>query len=233
MGSRYQIGGWPKRPNIFGNVAQVHAIGQITLAYNHLESYLSLVFQACMPTKDDFSERLFHKLNNRDRIDLLSAIVRSSQFHDEAKDRLIHLLHCYDICTENRNILLHATFDESYADVLHLSKRSSNDPAVQNRFKVPLAELRIVAEQMHTISDYILALLLWVTVRKGLPASYKRSLSIPPTERIRYPNLRRVLEAVPAIATLPEKPPKPRRLTPSPLLITRPNGKPPSRSSRK
>jgi hypothetical protein len=227
MGSRYQICGWPRRPNIYGNVAQVHAIGQITLAYNNLESYLDLIFQACMPTEKSFSERLFHKLNNRDRIDLLLAVIRSSRFHPQAKDRLNHLLQCYAICTENRNILSHATSEEAYAGVFHLSKRSANDPAVTNRFKIPLADLRLVAEQIHEISEYMTQLLFWLMVRSGLPGSYKSSLLIPPLEKITRPNLRRVLQAVPEIATLPEKPPKPRRLIPSTPPIVRPNGKRP------
>lgn len=227
MGSRYQIGGWPRRPNIYGNVAQVHAIGQITLAYNNLESYLDLIFQFCMPTDKDFSERLFHKLNNKDRIDLLVAVIRSSHFHPQAKDRLNHLLQCYGICTENRNILLHATSEEAYAGVFHLSKRSANDPAVTNRFKIPLADLRLVAEQIHEISEYVIQLLFWLTVRKGLPGSYRGSLLIQPLEKITRSTLRRVLQAVPEIATLPEKPPKPRRLVPSAPPLVPPSWKRP------
>jgi hypothetical protein len=232
MGSRYQIGGWPARPNIFGNVAQVHALGQITLSYNHLESMLALIFQDCMPMEEDSANQLFHKLNNRDRIDLLVAIIRSSDFHSKAKDALNHLFRCYDICTENRNILLHATHDESYAGVLHISKKSSNNPAVVNRFKIPLADLRLVAEQMSVLSDYIFHLLFWLKIRGTLPKKYKSSLRMPPLKKIPYPKLRRVLRAVPEISTLPEKPPKPRKLTPYQPPATRQVGKRPPQSSQ-
>jgi hypothetical protein len=232
MGSRYQIGGWPVRPHIFGNVSQVHAIGQVTLAYNHLESYLGLIFRLCMPTDVSFSERLFYKMNNRDRIDLLAGIIRSSRFHNQAKDRLNYLLQCYNICTENRNILMHATAEEAYAGVLHISKRSSNDPMTSNRFQIPLAELRMVADQMHTLSAYMMNLQFWLAIRNGLPTNYKNSLALPPIEKIPFPKLRHLLRALPEIATLPEKPPKPRRLIPSRPPKARPTGKPQPRSSR-
>jgi len=57
---------------------------------------MDLIFQICMPTEKTFSQRLFHKMGNRDRIDMLSAIVKSSQFHPKAKDCLNHLLHCFE-----------------------------------------------------------------------------------------------------------------------------------------
>jgi hypothetical protein len=225
MASRYQIGGWPRRPNVYGNVAQVHAIGQITLAYNWLEEGLDYIFQICMPVEKEFSQRLFHKMNNRDRIDLLSAIVKSSRFHADAKDRLNYLIQCYDICTENRNILLHASFQEAYAGVLHLAKRSKNDPIKRNRFKIPLADLRRVAEEMHELYSFTLDLMVWLQFRKAFHSKYRNSLKIPPLNEIPYPKMRHVLEAVPDFGTtLPQKPRKPHKLTPSqtsaiPLIV--------------
>jgi hypothetical protein len=172
------------------------------------------VFQFCMPTDKDYSQRLFHKLNNRDRIDLLTAVINSSGFHADAIDNLNHLLRCYDICTENRNILMHAAFRETHKDVLHLVKKSSNSPTIENEFRIPLAELREVADQISSLISYAADLTIWVGIRKGLPAKYLGSLKMPPVNKIKSKNLREVLQIVPEFATLPKKPPKPRKLTP-------------------
>jgi len=56
---------WPSWQAQMGTVAQVHALGQITLMYNYLEEAMGFLFTMCMPTGQDFSISLFHKLNNR------------------------------------------------------------------------------------------------------------------------------------------------------------------------
>jgi hypothetical protein len=232
MGSPYKIGGWPHRPNIYGTAAQVHAVGQITLAYNSLEASMGGIFQFVMSTEKTFSQRLFHKLNNRDRIDLLTAVVKAAGFHATAKDHLIHLIHGYEICTENRNILMHSTFQDTYQGVLHLSKRSSNNPSIENKFQIPLADLRAVADQVHQFNHFALDLMFWIGMRKAFPARYRRTLTTPRPDEVKYPNARKILEAVPEIGALPDKPPKPRTLTPHPLPAGPKGAIPLPRSSR-
>jgi hypothetical protein len=99
------IDGWPSKQ--LGTVAQVHALGQITLVYNYLQEAFTLLFTLCMPTRSDFSEALFHKLNNRDRINLLYAVIDKNEMEEDVREALHYGLLCYDVCTENRNILMH------------------------------------------------------------------------------------------------------------------------------
>jgi len=188
----------------------------MAMAYNYLEEMMQAVFQSCMSMDSEYSERLFHKLNNRDRIDMLSAAIKSSRFHRDAKERLSYLLQCYDICTENRNILMHAAFRETFADMLHLGKRSSNNPKVENAFRISLAELRRIAEEICEQTSYATDLYYWVSVRKVFPPSYRNSLKTPPLSKLSaYPNLVRILQGVPDFGTtLPERPRKPHKLTP-------------------
>lgn len=230
MAWRYQLRGWPRRPHIFGNIAQVHAFGQVGLAYNFLQDGRDYLFQTCMPTERGVSQRLFHILNNRERIELFAAVVKSSKFHPEAKDRLNYLIQCFDICTDNRNILLHAMSYESYADEIHFGKRSSNNPSTENRFKIQSTALRSVADEIHSLIGYQQELLVWIEFRKHFPSKYRGSLKTPPLNEIRAPKLKHVLRAVPGFGTtLPVKPLKPRKLTPSHLATTPAASKPSSR----
>jgi hypothetical protein len=67
-------------PEIFrlAPVAYTHAFGQIALTYNVLERLVAELFMALSPLQLEFAEKLFHKLNNRDRIDLLAGFVKKT-----------------------------------------------------------------------------------------------------------------------------------------------------------
>jgi hypothetical protein len=44
------INGWPKKTARLGTVAQIHALGQITINYNYLEESVGFMFVILMPT---------------------------------------------------------------------------------------------------------------------------------------------------------------------------------------
>jgi hypothetical protein len=109
---------------------------------------------------------------------------------------------CYDICTENRNILMHAvqySFPKPETQVTHirLRKRASQDPNRQVRFEFPITDLRLIADQMHENSLYGWDLWQWLMAR-ALHRSW----------------IEQGRAGMPAPGPLPDKPPKPRKLTP-------------------
>jgi hypothetical protein len=89
---------------------------------------------------------LFHKLNNRDRVDLMSAFAKKNEQDPEIRDAILHCVLCYDICTENRNILMHSTYFD-VGDAVKLVKRASKDPTREIHFDVPLGQLRRLADE--------------------------------------------------------------------------------------
>ncbi len=99
--------GWPPFGSQLASVPFVHAFGQTSLAYNLLEDMMGMIFTSSMPTKTAFSEGLFQKLNNRDRMNFLKAVIDHNEKHEPAKSAFLYLITCFDICTENRNILMH------------------------------------------------------------------------------------------------------------------------------
>jgi hypothetical protein len=146
---------WPSTEGKLADAPFVHAIGQISLIYNFLEESAGMIFALCMPTTPAFSETLFHKMNNRDRIDLLSAIIETREQDEEAKSSLLHFINSYDICTDNRNILSHVIVEAARlsADTIPLSKKARNNASRTVTFHVSLQELRQVADELGKYFD--------------------------------------------------------------------------------
>ena len=188
---------WPSEEYKLAPNDYLAAFGQTTLLYNLLESVMSHLFVILAPLPEDYALRFFHNLNNRDRIDLLSAFVRKNEKDLIVADAVLHCILCYGICTENRNILMHSIyFDMSTIEpgATRLVKRASKDPRREIHFDVPLKELRDVAD---TIAD------VFVYAREiGAFISRRRHRAwLGTTEPLQS-------------SALPDKPPKPRTLTP-------------------
>ena len=192
------IEGWPSSFKV-ATAAQIHALGQVTLVYNYLEEAVGQVFTEAMPTNQAFSERLYHKLNNRDRIDLLSAVTQASDRDADLKEGILYLLNCHDICTQNRNILMHAIIESVDADIVTAFKKKSQDPTREIQFRLPLADLRLVADEMSSMFIYAMRLQSCISAR----AKHQ------PTE----PTPEYIQSTIDALATMPVKPPKPRALS--------------------
>jgi hypothetical protein len=199
---------WPDAFNTIASAAQLQALGQITLMYNYLEEGIGNLFKKTMPTDETFSEKLYHKLNNRDRTDLLTAIINKSDRDADIKEAILYLLDCYNICTGNRNILLHAILEGADADILSFSKKASRDPGRENQFRIPLADLRLVADQMSQAVLYAMRIYTTISAREAPrpPATPTKGFLGEAAS-----NLHRVMKA---FETLPDKPSKPRSLIP-------------------
>ena len=202
MNERKDLDGWPSERDQIASVPYIHAFGQVTLSYNMMEIMMGNLFTTCVPMELDFAERLFHKLNNRERIDLLSALVRTNEKESEAREAILHCIRCYDICTDNRNILMHVTLDDLDATAVLLKKRASQDPTRDIIFHVPLTDLRLVADQIGQTFQYTYDLFIWLLRReahgfhlKGVTTLLGDLATVPP-------------------GPLPDRPPKPRKLTP-------------------
>ena len=179
---------WPSEKYELAPNDYLAAFGQVTLVYNMLENMMGHIFEICAPLEDAFAKSLFHKLNNRDRVDLLSAFVRENEEEPETRDAILHCILCYEICTENRNMLMHSTYFDM-RNVAKLVKRASKDPTRELHFDVPLVQLRRLADETADVFAYAV----------GLGAKLFR-------RTWRDSNLPEVI--------LPDKPPKPHKLTP-------------------
>lgn len=195
MSDPKSIGDWPSENNWIANAAHVHAIGQFSLAYNNLEELFGYVFSCTFPADGDYSETLFHTLNNRKRIDMMEALFKfHEREHKELLDRVLYALRCFDICTANRNTVMHAVTEYevgSTPESLRLRKKARNNPLRDASYEITLETLRKVADDTMVVYDYWAKLFLWLSERRdGKP-----------------------------LLPLPDKPPEPYRLNPSLLGV--------------
>jgi hypothetical protein len=196
---------WPSRTNTIAPAAQLLALGQITLVYNYLEESIGNIFKKVMPTDASFSEKFYHRLNNRDRINLLNAIIQQSTLEADIKEALLYLLNSYHICTENRNVLLHAILESADADILNISKKAARDPGRDIQFRIPLADMRLVADQMGDAFVYAMRIQTTISARSNPPQVSSVGL---------FPVASTLPDVLKSLESLPPKPPKPHKLVP-------------------
>jgi len=184
---------WPSEKYELAPPNYLVALGQATFVYNMLVSIMSQLFVRVAPLESEYALRLFHSLNNRERVDLFSGFVHKNEKDQIVADALLYCILCYNICTENRNILMHSTYFEINDGETRLVKRASNDPKREIHFDIPLLELRNVADQIADIFIY---------AREIYGVIFHRD------------RLAQISPGIPESSALPEKPPKPRILTP-------------------
>jgi hypothetical protein len=180
---------WPLKINRIADDEHLRAIGHFSLMFNYAEETLRDIFRASFHSTQDYSALLFKKLSNRERIDMLREIVRFDEKDPAVSEKLLSALLHFDICTENRNIVLHAINDvvTPTGSAMRLIKRSRNKPNELNHYDVPLPDLRAVADDAGFTFVFMMQVLGWLL---------KREREEP-------------------LGPLPETPPQPHRLTPS------------------
>lgn len=197
----HQLNGWPDETRWLASAEFTHALGNLTLAYNFLEEAIGMLFSTYMPIDKSAAEALYHKLNNRERIDLLTALLGQNEKRPDVQTSVLHLVACYDICTENRNILMHSiTTAPDAQGMFRLGKRARNDPKRTTEFQVDTTKIRQIADETSDIFDAAVMLHLWL--HNGGP-NRDANVSIV----MGWPE-------PPAPVPLPPIPPKPRKLIP-------------------
>jgi len=189
---------WQKEISELGSSEHIEAVGALALFYNRLEFSLYLLMKHFVSFDEEARVQLFTTLNNRERVDLILALASGAE--PAARDTITHAMGCYDICAENRNLVLHALpgMDTSNPSVLNVLKASKHKPNVLRRYHFTLDVIRRAALDMETTTDFIDRV--WMVISEYVQDG------------------QRVLH------TLPEKPPKPRKLSLSQLEEDQPNG---------
>jgi hypothetical protein len=158
---------WPSPKNKIGDTDHVHAIGQISLVLNFLEDVFGNLFQLIFPADLSYGEGLFHGLNNRDRVDMFSAIVRFHQKEAEVSSRLLDAMRYFNICADNRNIVMHSVsqFDDTPSPIMRLAKKAARDPKKTNYYNLSLEDLRRVADETAATFLFLFKMSIWLDKR--------------------------------------------------------------------
>jgi hypothetical protein len=134
-----------------------HALGTLLNYYNNAENMLFNLVDILLKNDEGARQTINHRLNNSDRLDLLRKLATERSV--EEGDHILHAVNCFDICAENRNILMHAMIEQRTAEDFSARKRHATKAGVEVRFDLPLSTLRGTAEQ--TADAYYYIMLLW------------------------------------------------------------------------
>lgn len=150
----------PASDHIDGTPGEVFAaVGEMVLEHAHLSDSLYLFFLHYLKLPGSTSVTLFETLNNRDRGDLIRQLVAAQDPRPGDEAAVAHLLRCFDICTENRNIIAHCSFEGMTPDGARLHKHPTGVSRTSWDLCVPLEALQQAAEEMTEIAGHIM--LLW------------------------------------------------------------------------
>ncbi len=86
----------------------IHALGVLADNFNALESALRHLFQRYVTLPRSATEYVFMKLNNAERLEVLTACCEASKHSKRVKSGLRYFVKGFERCAQNRNILMHA-----------------------------------------------------------------------------------------------------------------------------
>lgn len=184
---------WDDAVASVGSLEHLKAMGALALYYNELEQSLSIFIEHYMPGQRPASEYLFGNLTNNHRTNLIRKFLEREP-DTSFCESLSYGITNFDICAENRNLLLHAlpsgqVGDETVLDVL---KSPRGNPHVMNRYHFKLEDIRASVVGVQQTADYLTRLYLFIS---------------------RYESDGQVV-----VTTLPERPLRPRKLSLSQLV---------------
>jgi hypothetical protein len=130
----------------------VFAIGVVSINYAQLEFALTAMFSTTLNIPISLASIIIPKIGNDVRTKLMIQTLPERPWPDRLKDQASHFITGFSICAENRNLLVHSNMFSGSPDAIVLFKSARDGRTIQ--CNPTLAELRKVADDMHTYFNY-------------------------------------------------------------------------------
>ena len=131
-----------------------HAVGVFALYYNRLELTVYGLFDRYAPGSAATKTFLYASLHNQGRREFIRSASRERDIAEDAAD-VSYALKCFDICTENRNLLLHATFMWDDSETITMAKVKKEEPQFMNIYEFTAAHIRTAAISVDQTEAYV------------------------------------------------------------------------------
>jgi hypothetical protein len=147
---------WP--PYLPGPRDDIMAVGVISLTYNQLENMFRALFSVVTDMNEYQVAAIFDRLAQNSRLDAFKQILGKTTLPEILNDRLLHFCNGYDICTSNRNSIMHSHSGGVYTSITRntrgilLSKYSRSGNKIVR--PASLEDLRRVVDECHEFSLY-------------------------------------------------------------------------------
>jgi hypothetical protein len=148
--------------------SHLHALGVITLNYNSLESTFYSLFCEYLGVSPSTAV-LFSQFKNNFRLDTFKVVVSQYEKDPVVVDAVGYFAGCFNICADNRNILMHSAFDlvEKGDTILKLLKSARNDPHKYTNLPFDVETLRQTADEIWAVDYYGLDIFFYLGTRSG------------------------------------------------------------------
>jgi hypothetical protein len=182
---------------------RMHALGMISLTWNHCERNLFFIFCVVFKLTQQVGWIVAHDMGDVAMCDKIKEMLKILKF-DADIDALIKCsLETYDKCRQNRNSLTHFTakipLGKSKPDEA-IFVRMKGPPGQPNPLPSSLEDIRRIAFETQTLSVY-----LWKTYKALLGREQGLRIALPPL--IAAPDL--LWKSPPQTPLKPKRPPRP------------------------
>ena len=159
---------WDADLDYIGSRDHVHAVGAFALYYNTLEMALYGLLQRYLKGSIEAHSYMHSSLNNRQKVDFIKLMATHREDADGA-DAVHHAMKCFDICAENRNLLLHAIpkLAEGVGADLVLMKETARKPGYLTTYDFSLDQIRGAAIAADETETYVFRLMRILEERMG------------------------------------------------------------------
>jgi hypothetical protein len=166
--------GFPWSGDYFGPTLRghLHALGVVALNYNSLEISFYNLFSNFIG-HNDFTANLFSSLRNNLRLEALRASVVGQEKDHAVIDAVGYFAGSFNICSLNRNILMHSVSGlvDNGDTQLKLLKSARNDPHKFTHLRFDVPTLRQAADEIWSLDYYAVDLYFYLQTRSGaMPA---------------------------------------------------------------
>jgi hypothetical protein len=133
----------------------IAAVGVCILAFNRAEENLRRLLQRYLRAPAEARFLISEALHNRERVNLVRALIGSVEPDPALKASLQHALKAFDICAENRNFIAHMVLvTEERRGLYVVLKRSDARRSSRDLYTVELEELALCSRAIDELNSY-------------------------------------------------------------------------------
>jgi hypothetical protein len=135
---------------------RLHALGVVTVFWNHSERMLFFLFCFVCKFTPKFGWVIAHDMGAISLIERITELLKIRPLANDEQELLVNALKIYEICRQNRNLLTHFTVNRSKeADDEFVFLRTKGPSAAPKQFPSSLEDIRRVAFEIQTFSVYL------------------------------------------------------------------------------
>lgn len=158
---------------------KLHALGNVTLAWNYCELNLVIIFTLVTEIFDGPGWLVARDLGDITLINKMREALELREKDETVKCRIAHMLKVYDACRVNRNHLTHFSLVKAGNGSFTLARRKGPTPQ-PTKMPSELADIRRVADELWALVAYLRSMVKFLRSRNSAkPSPLPQKVAVP------------------------------------------------------